>query len=175
MKRVMVVGGPGSGKSTLARQLGDITGLPVQHMDMIHWSPGWVERSKPEKIALVSAVERSDAWILEGGLSVTYDNRAARADTLVWLDLPVVLRLFRVFKRRWQYRGGKSRPDLPENCPEKIDWDFFWWILSTVRAQREKIADAVAKAPHLTIHHLKSRAEVRAFLDMQRNEQNLSN
>jgi dephospho-CoA kinase len=36
----MIVGQPGAGKSTLARALGVATGLPVVHMDMIHWQPG---------------------------------------------------------------------------------------------------------------------------------------
>lgn len=175
MKRVMVVGGPGSGKSTLARQLGDVTGLPVHHMDMIHWKPGWQERSKTEKVALVSAVEWSNSWILEGGLSVTYDNRASRADTVVWLDLPLIVRSVRVVKRRFQYRGGKTRPDLPENCPEKLDREFLWWILSTSRSQREKVRLAIAGAPHLAVHHLQSSAKVRAFLDQLRNEQKLPN
>ena len=44
MKRVMIVGQPGAGKSTIARQIGQRTGLPVVHIDKIHWMPGWVER-----------------------------------------------------------------------------------------------------------------------------------
>lgn len=164
MKRVMVVGGPGSGKSTLAVALGKQTGLPVFHMDMIHWMPGWVERPRPEKIRLVSEVENSDAWILEGGLSATYDNRALRADTLIWLDLPLSLRLFRVIKRRWQFRGGKTRADLPENCPEKLDWEFLHWILTTGPATRRKIQATIDAAPHLRLHHFRTASEIAEFL-----------
>lgn len=40
MKRVMITGGPGSGKSMLAAALGEKTGLPVYHMDKIHYRPG---------------------------------------------------------------------------------------------------------------------------------------
>lgn len=42
MQRVMIIGQPGSGKSTLAREMGKHTGLPVVHIDTIHWQPGWV-------------------------------------------------------------------------------------------------------------------------------------
>lgn len=40
IERVMIVGGPGAGKLWLARDLGRISGLPVFHMDQIHWKPG---------------------------------------------------------------------------------------------------------------------------------------
>lgn len=164
MKRVMIVGGPGSGKSTLAVALGKTTGLPVFHMDRIHWQPGWQERPKAQKIALVTQVETSPEWILEGGLSVTYDNRASHADTLIWLDLPLPLRLFRVIKRRWHYRGGQTRPDLPENCPEKLDWEFLHWVLTTGAGTRRKIQTTINAAPHLKVHHLRTRSDVRKFL-----------
>ena len=68
MRRVMIVGGPGSGKSTLARALGARSGLPVFHMDLIHWQSGWVERSKPEKDRLTHKVHRRDAWISRAGI-----------------------------------------------------------------------------------------------------------
>lgn len=51
MQRVMIVGQPGSGKSTLARKLGEHTGLPVVHIDTIHWlltkKRASVARSRP--------------------------------------------------------------------------------------------------------------------------------
>ena len=67
MKRVMIIGQPGSGKSTLARQLGQRTSLPVVHIDLIHWKPGWIERCGEEKAALCCEVHRRDSWIFEGG------------------------------------------------------------------------------------------------------------
>lgn len=165
MKRVMVMGGPGSGKSTLARRLGDVTGLPVFHMDVIHWMPGWRERDHAEKVELALDIERRDAWIFEGGLSATYAHRASRADTLIWLDLPVLLRFWRVLKRRWVYRGGRTRPDLPENCPEQIDWEFVTFILGRRRHKsRARVADVARSTPDLVVHHLRSVREVRAFL-----------
>ncbi len=164
MKRVMVLGAPGSGKSTFAVALGAATGLPVYHMDMIHHLPGWVERPKPEKIAMAGQVEARDAWVFEGGLSATYANRAARADTAIWLDLPLPLRLWRVVKRRWHYRGGLTRPDLPQDCPERVDWEFLHWIITTNRTGRKKIQTTLDAAPHLIVHHLTTRGAVNSIL-----------
>ena len=42
-KRIIILGSAGSGKSTLATKLGEITGIPVIHLDRLFWNPGWVE------------------------------------------------------------------------------------------------------------------------------------
>ena len=44
MKRVVVLGAAGSGESTLARWIGEWTGLPVKHLDQLHWLPHWTPR-----------------------------------------------------------------------------------------------------------------------------------
>lgn len=149
MRRVMVIGQPGSGKSTFARSLGRATGLPVHHMDHIHWMNGWRERPMPDKLRMVRAVETQDAWILEGGLSATYDERAARADTIVHLDAPVGRRLARVIRRSWRYRG-RSRPDLPDGCPERFgagQFEFWRFIWRTRRTGRERMIALLRNAP----------------------------
>ena len=149
MQRIMIVGQPGSGKSTLARALGAKTGLPVVHIDHIHWQPGWVERSRDEKTRLCNEVEARDVWIFEGGHSATWDTRLARADLLIWLDLPVALRFWRVL-RRTVVNHGRSRPDLPENCPEGFHretlpfWRFIWRTRHTARTRLQRLWDSAA-------------------------------
>lgn len=161
----MVVGAPGAGKSTFARALGAATGLPVVHIDRIHWQPGWVERGQDDKTRLCHEVEAQDAWIFEGGHSATWDNRATRADTLIWLDLPIALRLWRVLKRFWQYHAlGRRRPDLPEECPERLDAEFFHYIVTTRRRNRARMAALAGRFPHLAAHRLASPRAARGFL-----------
>lgn len=163
MRRIMIVGQPGSGKSTLARDLGRLTGLPVVHIDHIHWMPGWVERPRDEKTRLCHEVEAGEAWIFEGGHSATWANRLARADLLIWLDLPVGLRLWRVLRRT--LRGG-NRPDMPEGCPEGFHretlpfWRFIWRTRHSARARILRLADGAAKP----VVRLQSSAAVARFL-----------
>lgn len=167
MQRVMILGQPGSGKSTLARRLGARTGLPVFHMDHIHWLPGWVERPQAEKIALAHAIEARAEWIFEGGLSATYDTRAARADLVIWLDVPLGLRLWRV-TRRALLGWGRRRPDMQVDCPEDPRllpgfWGFVW---RTRHSGRDRIAAVMAGLPAGTRQlRLTSLGGVRAFLD----------
>lgn len=168
MQRVMIVGGPGSGKSTLAVELGRRTGLPVFHMDHIHYAPGWVERTRDEKDRLTADVHRLDRWIFEGGHSRTYADRVARSDTFIWLDVPVAIRLWRVLRRSVAYHG-RTRPDLPPDCPERLDMRtvellrFVWRTRKTARAKLEAIY--AAPPPHLRAFRLDRDAAVRRFLD----------
>lgn len=160
------MGAPGSGKSTLARGLGARTGLPVIHMDHIHWKPGWVERPRAEKIEMARAVLAQDAWIFEGGFFTIQSERLARAQVVIWLDLPVGLRMWRVFRRTvcWY---GRVRPDLQEGCPEGRNpgmlefWRFIW---RTRHSGRQRVAASLEPVPeHLKLYHLRSVREVRAF------------
>lgn len=169
MKRVMVVGGPGSGKSTLAVKLGKITGLPVSHMDHIHHLPGWVERPLKEKIPMALEIEAKGKWIFEGGLSATFANRASRADTVIWLDLPLSIRLARIVKRRFEF-NKQSRPDLPENCPEHLNFEFTGFIIRTRNTHREKIAQTIADAPHLRVHHIRTAKGADTLLEWLRDD-----
>lgn len=167
MERVMIVGAPGSGKSTLARWLGAQTGLPVVHMDHLHWKSGWVPRPDAEKAPMVAAVEVRPAWIFEGGHSTTYDNRVARADTVIWLDLPVGLRLWRVTKRLvLQY--GQRRPDMAEGCVETLGahtWEFYRYIWQTRHSARSRVLRLLAPPPaHVQLVHLTSPGQVRRFM-----------
>jgi adenylate kinase family enzyme len=166
MRRIMIVGQPGAGKSTLAARLGELTGLPVIHIDRIHWQPGWVERSKAEKTRLCLEAERQDRWVFEGGHSATWPSRLARADILVWLDLPVWLRLWRVV-RRAIVGLGKTRPDMAEGCPERLRSlpEFISYIWTTRQSAQEKLHALVQSARNeCEVVRLRSDADSAAFL-----------
>lgn len=164
MQRVMVIGGPGSGKTTLAQALQAHTGLPLYHMDEIHWKPGWEERAKDEKTAITEAIHSSERWILEGNFSTTYQSRIARADTCIWLDLPVGLRLRRVIWRTMRH-FGQDRPSLPTGCPERFSWEFFDFIWRTRESGRVKPRKIMEDGlEHLRFVRLTSQSEVDAFL-----------
>ena len=91
MKRVLIIGSGGAGKSTLARQMGEISGLPVIHLDAEHWRPGWIEPSKDEWAARVDELTRGESWIMDGNYGGTMSQRIAAADTILFLDLPSAL------------------------------------------------------------------------------------
>ena len=160
----MIIGQPGSGKSTLARQLGDKTFLPVVHIDHIHWKSGWIERARAEKAEMTLEVIAKPAWIFEGGHSATWPQRLERADTLIWLDLPLGLRFRRVLWRTLKHYG-RSRPDLPDGCPEQFSAEFLAYIWRTRNTSRAMMRALYDGAPADKVaYHLTSPAAVRRFV-----------
>jgi adenylate kinase family enzyme len=162
--RIMIIGQPGSGKSTLARDLGERLGLPVIHIDHIHWQPGWSERTRAEKTRLCREAESRPEWVFEGGHSATWETRLARADMLVWLDRPTGLRLRRVITRSLRDLG-RTRPDMAPGCPERLRNlpGFVAYILRTRRSSRNAMAALAARAT-CPVVHLTSDAACARFL-----------
>ena len=126
-KRIMVLGSSASGKSTLACQLGRITGIDVIHLDRIFWNPGWVGTPDNDMDQKVIGVASRDSWIIDGNYSRTMEFRLERASSVVYIDFNRYICLFRALKR-WIKNYGRTRFDLGEGCPEKIDIEFILWI-----------------------------------------------
>jgi adenylate kinase family enzyme len=163
MKRVLVIGSSGSGKSTFSRRLGETTGLQVIHLDVLHWKPNWTEPSKDEWEKTVENALKGDEWIIDGNYSGTMEMRIRASDTVIFLDFPRVLCVYRVLKRVVLYRKG-NRPDVAEGCDEKFDWTFVKWVWNFPTRTKPKV-EAWLKAVEgeKTIIRLKSKSEVEDF------------
>lgn len=166
MKRIMIVGAAGSGKSTAARAIGERLGLPVFHMDRdVYWLPNWEERPEPDRQARVADLVNQDAWVFEGSYSRTFSLRLTRAEMLIWLDPPLLLRLFRVIRRTFQQRG-ESRSDMAEGCVERVDMlpGFLWFIVSTAKSSRRK-QRALFDSATIPKHRLRFAADTNRFIE----------
>ena len=162
MERVLILGSGGAGKSTLARRLGERTGLPVIHLDRMWWRPGWVNRAREEFDRLLERELAGDRWIIDGNYDRTLELRLARADTVVFLDYPVRTCLWGALRRVVRYRG-KSRPDMTEGCPERLDPEFVKWILEFRREIRPQTLDRLA-AWDGEVHSFSRRRDCEAWL-----------
>ena len=164
MERIAIIGCGGGGKSTLARELGEILGIEVFHLDRLHWKPGWVETPKDEWRRVVEDLVKGKSWIIDGNYGGTIDIRLDAADTIIFLDLPRWINLWRILKRRFQY-GRRQRPDIGPGCPEKIDWEFFRWVWTFPRERRPSLLHEVERhAAEKQVIVLHTAREVREFV-----------
>jgi adenylate kinase family enzyme len=165
-ERIAIIGPSGSGKSTLARQLGEKLALPVVHLDAHFWNPGWVETERDAWRETVQKLVERERWIIDGNYSSTMELRLPRAETIIFLDFPRWLCLLRVV-RRWLTFRGTTRPDLPPNCPEKVDLAFLRWIWNySQRSRPRTVALLYSLAAEKQIVWLQSPGAVRLFLQM---------
>lgn len=170
MKRILVIGSGGSGKSTVARRLGQLLDLEVNHLDKFFWKPGWVESPRDEWIQTVTELIDRESWIIDGNYSGTLDLRLQKCDTIVFLDMPRLLCLWRIVKRNLLYRRG-GRPDMAEGCLEKLDLEFVSWVWNYSRRSRPKIVRLIrehSKAKRVV--WLRSNADVERFLSDPRSQ-----
>lgn len=127
-QKVLVLGCGGAGKSTFAVSMGARFSLPVVHLDRLWWLPGWVERSREEFDGMLAAELAKPAWVIDGNYHRTLSQRLAAADCAVFLDVPSRICLESAYARAEQY-AGKTRPDMTQGCPERVDAEFEEWIL----------------------------------------------
>src|SRR3954464_9235349 len=166
-RRVVVTGIAGSGKSTFAVALARRTGLPVIHLDLHFWKPGWVEPSEDEWRIVQQRVLAGNAWIADGNYSETLALRLKGADTLVVLDMPWWLCAGRAV-----LRGFRKPGELPEGSTytrwQRLRDESRLAVLiwrnrhSEPESERRIVAE---HGQHLAVHVLKSKRSVKEFLD----------
>ncbi len=165
MERIIVIGCGGSGKTTLSHQLGDLLSIPVHHLDRLFWDPGWVKVERNAFFKKQEQIISGDRWLIDGNYGSTMEARIARADTILFLDLPTTHCLWNVIKRFFQYQG-KSRPDMTDGNSEMLDLVFIWYILTFRQRRRPLIMQRLAEAPGDTrVVLLKNRRAVGTFLN----------
>lgn len=164
MLRVLIVGNSGGGKSTLATKLGAKLGLPVIHLDVLFWKPGWIESDDDDFRARTAEALAAPAWVCDGNFGGSWDLRMPLADTIVWIDQPPLLCLWRALWRIVDYRDG-TRPDMAEGCRESLDFNFYGFILTYNRKVRPRLEAALAEhGVHARIVRPRSDREIAAFL-----------
>jgi adenylate kinase family enzyme len=169
MRKVAVFGNTGGGKSTLARRLAEVTGLALYPLDRIQYKPGGLRKH--------TDLLRRDEWIIDGfGCVASAWERFGAADTLVYIDLPVLTHYRWVTKRL-----AKSLFEGPEGWPENSpvwastlnSYRVVWRCHRSLTPRyRKLVVDAAASK---RVHHLKSPAEIRAFLQAVQQEQQRGN
>jgi adenylate kinase family enzyme len=172
VQRVSVVGPSGVGKSTVGAALALGLGAAFLELDSLQHQANWTPLPVAEFRDRVAAAASGETWVIDGNYSRVQDLVWARADTVVWLDLPrrVVMRrvirrsLVRAVRRTELWNGNRER------WQNLFSWDgqesviaWAWQTHASIRVRYEA-AMADPLNAHLRFIRLRSAASVRRFL-----------
>ncbi|TCN01687.1 adenylate kinase family enzyme [Paenibacillus sp. BK033] len=102
MNKIFIVGIVASGKTTLAKQLSEQLHIPWYELDAIvhqHTETGRAKRTAEEQLEVIMDIDRNGAWILEGTDRDSYQYLYRLAETIIFVDTPILVRLWRIFSR----------------------------------------------------------------------------
>jgi len=143
-RRINVKGTSGSGKSTFARALAERLELPFVELDALHHGPNWSEPTDEEFRARVRAAMTAapEGWVIDGNYEAKLGQTVlAEADLLVWLDLPLWVKL----RRLWLRTTSRIRDDVELWSGNRESWRnaflgwnalFCWTVRAHVRQRR---------------------------------------
>ena len=141
-RKIAIVGVSCSGKSTLAAEMAQTIGARFIDLDELHWNPDWQASSEAVfKARLTSALD-TESWVCAGNYSVVQGQIFAAADTLIWLDYPFHVVLYRALSRTVS-RIYQRTPCCNGNY-ETISKSFFsrdsilLWVLKTYKRNQRK-------------------------------------
>jgi adenylate kinase family enzyme len=170
-RRIAVIGTSGAGKTTLAGQIAAAIGAPHVELDGLFHQPNWVPAEPDVFRAAVSTAIAVPSWVTDGNYrNFLRDLIWREADVLVWLDYPLPLVLWRLFRRTVR-RGIKrevlwngNREPLRENFLSRQSL-FLWSKNSHAKHRREwPAAFAAPEMAHVRVVRLRSPREADAWL-----------
>jgi hypothetical protein len=97
--RVLVLGRTGSGKTTLGRELAAALGVPHVELDALYFGPDLSTVPLHVLRERTTMAVAGDRWVTDGNKSTVRDLVWPRADTVVWLDYPLAVSLWRLARR----------------------------------------------------------------------------
>lgn len=161
-RRIVVLGVTGSGKSTLATELARCLGAPYVELDALNWEPNWTAAPPEVFRERVTVAVSGDAWVVDGNYRQAHDLVWPRAQTIIWLDYPLIVNFWRLLRRTlWRVFG---RVELWSGNRERL-WEqfftrdslFIWAFTSRPKHRREyPLIPARPDCAHVTFIRLRS-------------------
>jgi len=167
MRRISVTASAsGSGKTTVGKQLAERLCVPFVELDALVHGPNWTEISDERLRELLEPIVAGEGWVIDGGYRRKIgDLVLARADTVVWLDLPIHVWLPRLLRRTFRRMRGQ---EILWNDNKETLRDAFWgrdslfgYALRAHFDRRRRYPVELARYP---VIRLRTQAEIDRFV-----------
>jgi adenylate kinase family enzyme len=171
VRTVSIQGISGSGKTTLGAALAARLGVAHLETDALVHGPDWTETPDDELRAAMEEFMRADGWVIDSDYRRKLGTLVLeRADTVVWLDLPLRVCL----RRLWRRTIPRIRLQQPLWNGNRESWRAAFWGWESLfvyairkhRSQRRTLPELLVRSElaHLMVVRLRSPAEVERWL-----------
>jgi adenylate kinase family enzyme len=183
LRKICIFGNLGSGKTDLALRLSQELQIPLCHLDRLIWTSKGELSDRRDFRSLHAQVVESYAWIIEGlckpeleyphqdiAESDTLMERARAADLVIFLDVPLLVCVGRMLRRRID---SILRPQPKSDLPDGRDYTFNVFIVNLARHFKarhlpeilSKVADVQNRGPKKLFVRIRHRSELAAALE----------
>lgn len=110
--KIFIFGIVASGKTTLAKRLSLKLKIPYYEGDCITWGFPGEERYKhteEEQKDIIDNIDSNGDWIIEGTYRESQSCLFDRAETVIFLDTPIYIRIYRIILRFIKQRLGMEK------------------------------------------------------------------
>lgn len=173
MQKIAVIGNCGGGKTTLARLLSKANNLPLYHVDSIQLGPGRTLTPPEECDRKLDELLVKQKWIIDGlGSRDSIERRVRAADTVIFIDLPLLVHYYWAAKRQWKTRT-QPRTELPADFNE-FSLSFTYHLAINIlrwnkrRRWFQKLIDSLPK--NIDVFHIHNPKEWNAFAAWVQNQ-----
>lgn len=172
-RRINVVGTSASGKSTFARTLAAKLGLSYIELDNLFWLDNWQESPDAEFFDKIhTAIDQAkDGYVIDGNYTRSIPVKWAEIDSVIWIDLPFHLNLYRSVRRALQRTMSKqplwSNSNNTESFSQVLSRDsIILWMMKTHQKNRQHYLKLMHAPEYQHIHwiRLRSPREIDTFL-----------
>jgi adenylate kinase family enzyme len=170
-RRIVVIGTTGSGKTTLAEYLARMLDARFVELDALFHEPNWKPAELDVFRARIAAAIDTPRWVSAGNYRNLVEDLLWRsADTIIWLDYPFLLTMWRLFWR--SLRRGIRNEELWNGNRESLREQFlssdslFNWARKSHWKHRREWAARFAEPDlaHVRVVRLRSRAATHAWV-----------
>ncbi|NHC03588.1 adenylate kinase [Acinetobacter sp. 187] len=174
MKRINVVGTSASGKSTFSKVLAQQLNLTYIELDDLFWLDDWQESSDQAFFKkLQQKIDQApNGYVIDGNYTRTKHIKWQDIDTIIWLDLPFHVNVYRAVKRAIYRAVSKQKLWNSSNNQETFKKLFsresiILWMMKTHRKNRKQYLEMMQSNEWSHIHWIRLRSvnDIHHFLE----------
>jgi len=164
LKRIVVVGNSGAGKSTLAKELASRLQLLYIASDSYYWEKGWMPTEATIVRQRIVKAVAGDFWVIDGNCIAERDVVWSKADTIIWLDYPLLLILWRVCRRNLQWVATQEQTWSGNSMTFGRAVSGIRHSLKTYKQKQATYPGYLAEFPHLKVVHILAPEQMKRWL-----------